>query len=97
MEKNWIVVKFLENNSVEAVPTNWILGNKCYWPPYADNKVTIDAIKKRENPDVNTWQLFDVTFFRNNVFSAYIIISYLIFCCFIKRGIVELYFNCSDI
>jgi len=41
----WYIVKFLEENSVEAVPVNWFKDlNHCYWLPYKD---TIVAEAKR--------------------------------------------------
>ena len=52
----WYVVKFVEENSVEAVPCNWFKDyNNCFWPPY--NKIkTAEAIKCRESPS-KSWKL----------------------------------------
>lgn len=64
-----MVIKFIEENTVETVPTNWILGDQCYWPPYADKKILLKALKGREASVSDVWQLFNVSYFRNNVFS----------------------------
>ncbi|KAL6421199.1 hypothetical protein ACFW04_013752 [Cataglyphis niger] len=35
MEKRtWTIIKFLIDNTVEAIPSIWIENNKCYWPPF---------------------------------------------------------------
>ncbi|KAL5237318.1 hypothetical protein ACI65C_004728 [Semiaphis heraclei] len=53
----WYVVKFLEENSVEAVPCNWFKDySNCFWPPYNKLK-TAEAIKCRETPS-KSWKLF---------------------------------------
>ncbi|KAL0110655.1 hypothetical protein PUN28_013919 [Cardiocondyla obscurior] len=54
----WTVVKFLEENSVEAIPTSWINNNK--------------SIRKNQNPDIN-WPLYGVTIFRNSTYDNYIL------------------------
>jgi len=44
------VVKFVEENNVEAVPCNWFKDySNCFWPPYNKLK-TAEAIKCRESP-----------------------------------------------
>jgi len=45
MPELWTVVKFIDEDSVEAVPTNWIIDGKCYWPPFHPNKLRA-AIQK---------------------------------------------------
>ncbi|KAK5645114.1 hypothetical protein RI129_006414 [Pyrocoelia pectoralis] len=70
-ETTWQVVKFLQENSVEAVPSNWINGDKCYWPPYNNTKRVQQATIKREPPVPDLWKSYDVYFFRNNVFDNY--------------------------
>lgn len=53
----WYIVKFVEENSVEAVPCNWFKDfSNCFWPPY--NKIkTAEAIKCRESPS-KSWKLY---------------------------------------
>lgn len=52
----WYIVKFLEENTVEAVPCNWLYDfAHCYWPPYSKTK-TVEAIRNRENPS-KSWKL----------------------------------------
>lgn len=70
MEKSWSVIKFPEENSVEAVPTSWLCGEYCYWPPWNKER-TAAAISNCKPPDVDTWQTFLFTSFRNNVFGKY--------------------------
>ena len=36
----WIIVKYLGDETVEAVPLNWVEGNSCYWPGYDANRIT---------------------------------------------------------
>ncbi|KAJ8914057.1 hypothetical protein NQ315_017578 [Exocentrus adspersus] len=63
----WTVVKFVKENSVEAVPTSWLLGNnKCYWPPYTKDKV-LCAIRKHMVPNT-CWPLHNIETFRNSTF-----------------------------
>lgn len=37
--KSWTVVQFFDDSTVEAVPSLWIEGDLCYWPPYAQPKM----------------------------------------------------------
>lgn len=37
----WIVVLFIEENVVEAVPISWLHDNLCYWPPYTGKRRTL--------------------------------------------------------
>ncbi|KAK4886204.1 hypothetical protein RN001_002475 [Aquatica leii] len=58
----------IEKNSVEAVPTKWIIKGMCYWPPYP--KKDLHAIEYAE--DVNfSWEQHKVFSFRNNVYDNY--------------------------
>uniref|UniRef100_A0A1Y1MBH4 Uncharacterized protein n=1 Tax=Photinus pyralis TaxID=7054 RepID=A0A1Y1MBH4_PHOPY len=68
----WSVIKFPEDNdAVEAVPSRWLVGNKCKWPPYPPNsKKLIEAIEKSEMPS-ETWQEFTIIPFRNNIYDDY--------------------------
>lgn len=66
---SWTVVKFIEENSVEAVPTSWIKDNKhCLWPSLQYNKV-IQAIRNNQEPDVD-WPLYEITIFRNSTYGT---------------------------
>ena len=42
------VVEFVEDHSVDVVPTNWVNGNMCYWPPYRGLCLTA-AVKNVKN------------------------------------------------
>ncbi|KAG5861271.1 hypothetical protein JTB14_003559 [Gonioctena quinquepunctata] len=68
--KSWTVVKFDDENTVEAVPSSWILGNSCYWPPYARDKL-VAAIKNFEAPNTH-WPLHKMEIFRNGTFDSYL-------------------------
>ncbi|XP_050504228.1 uncharacterized protein LOC126884893 [Diabrotica virgifera virgifera] len=67
-EQTWTIVQFLEDMSVEAVPTLWLRGDLCYWPPYKQEKLT-SAIKKQAL-DTN-WSQHKVKVFRNATFDNY--------------------------
>jgi len=50
----WLVVRFKENDTVEAVPKKWFLikESACYWPPRSyDNTAIKAAIKNQNSPD----------------------------------------------
>lgn len=64
MEKTWTVVRFEDENVVEAVPTSWITNGRCYWPPYTTEK-TLKAIK--DHVDFNSsWASYEVYVFKNS-------------------------------
>lgn len=75
MPEFWTVVKFIDEDSVEAVPTNWIIDGKCYWPPFHPNKLRA-AIQKNEAANTQ-WPLYKVSIFRNSTFGNYICILYM--------------------
>lgn len=57
---SWYIVKFQEENTVEAVPVNWFKDLcHCYWPPYNDTTVS-EAIRLNETPS-KSWKLFNCT------------------------------------
>ncbi|XP_076295397.1 uncharacterized protein LOC143216335 isoform X2 [Lasioglossum baleicum] len=66
----WTVVQFVDDKTVEAVPTSWLEGDKCYWPPLPQSKLS-NAIKKLEPPQPS-WIQFTVKSFRNSIFSDYV-------------------------
>lgn len=65
---SWTVVKFTDENSVEAVPTSWINNKQYFWPPFQRDKV-IQAIRKNEEPDMD-WPLYEMTIFRNSTYGT---------------------------
>ncbi|KYQ51476.1 hypothetical protein ALC60_09421 [Trachymyrmex zeteki] len=69
MEKTWTVVQFIDEETVEAVPTTWIINNKCYWPPFQMEKI-VAAIKKHAEPNT-CWPSYDITTFRNSSYDNY--------------------------
>lgn len=70
MTGTWTIVKFNDENSVEAVPSSWIFGKRCYWPPFQRDKL-ITAIQINENPNTH-WLSYEVTIFRNSTYGKYI-------------------------
>ncbi|XP_031327248.1 uncharacterized protein LOC116158778 isoform X1 [Photinus pyralis] len=66
----WSVIKFPEENSVSVVPTSWLHGNICFWPPY-NRKLLQDAIEKGDPPDKEVWQQFQFLPLRNNIFDNF--------------------------
>lgn len=67
MDKTWSVVKFIGENTVEAVPTNWLIGQMCYWPPYTKEKLIL-AIRRHEPPNT-CWPLHNIELFKNATYS----------------------------
>lgn len=59
----WLVVKFDEEETVEAVPHTWYIEKtcQCYWPPQGTVKL-IDFIKKKHIPTTN-WMLYKASTF----------------------------------
>ncbi|KAB0803244.1 hypothetical protein PPYR_00214 [Photinus pyralis] len=68
--KTWSVIKFPDEKSVSAVPSSWIVGKKCYWPPYSE-KALRAAIENNESPNFQVWQSYTFESFRNNVFDTF--------------------------
>lgn len=70
MEKpTWTVVQFSADNTVEAVPSDWIEHDKCYWPLFKYEQV-IAAIRK--NVEQNTcWPSYSIITFRNSTYDDY--------------------------
>ncbi|CAG9817179.1 unnamed protein product [Phaedon cochleariae] len=68
-DHSWSVVQFMEDHTVEAVPTAWIQGDQCHWPAYTPDKV-INAIRKSE-PLNTCWTSHRVKVFRNATFNDY--------------------------
>ncbi|GAB1859742.1 DUF4806 domain-containing protein [Camponotus japonicus] len=57
----WFVVKFDDENTVEAVPNTWYMKKKfqCYWPPEGTTKSDIiNLIKNKHPPETNNWMLY---------------------------------------
>lgn len=47
MGDTWTVVQFVDDSSVEVVPSTWIHGNYCHWSSFPPDKL-ISAIWKSE-------------------------------------------------
>nr|XP_023013060.1 uncharacterized protein LOC111503073 isoform X3 [Leptinotarsa decemlineata] len=72
MEATWTIVEFIEENSVEAVPTTWLLGShKCYWPPFPKEKL-VSSIRKNEGPNT-CWPLHDIVRFGDATYDDYLL------------------------
>lgn len=72
----WTVVQFVEDGTVEAIPSNWIQGDMCHWPPYFHQKLVM-AIRKCEA--LNTcWPTHKIKSFRNSTFGNIEICSFYI-------------------
>lgn len=63
---SWTVVEFIDTNTVEAVPTKWISGDKCYWPPLSRFK-TVAEIKSNVSPNLD-WPLYNMRVFKDATF-----------------------------
>jgi len=55
----WIVVHFIKENLVEAVPVAWVHDDTCYWPPYTGKKL-IHSVAVCEKPVLGVWPLFKI-------------------------------------
>ena len=53
----WIVVHFLEENSVEVVPTSWYSGGKCRWPSIKGVERLRGMVEKEVEPQ-DSWLTF---------------------------------------
>ncbi|CAH0563082.1 unnamed protein product [Brassicogethes aeneus] len=68
-QKTWTVVFFLDEDSVEAVPTSWISGELCYYP-VATKKKNTSSISK--NDPVNfDWPSHKIRTFLNGTYESY--------------------------
>lgn len=58
----WSIVHFLDDNSVQAVPSFWVVKDKCAWPKnnYNLGKIRYNRIKPNE---------IDFNYYRARVFS----------------------------
>ena len=50
---SFAIVEFVDNESVEVVPSNWLMDDICFWPAFQAKHLT-NAIMRREEPD-ETW------------------------------------------
>ena len=58
--KPYVVVHFLAENEVEAIPSNWLDSkDRCFWPPFKSNTSIINAARERIAPGVG-WSNFRI-------------------------------------
>ncbi|XP_067208411.1 homeobox-like protein HDP1 [Linepithema humile] len=69
MTKTWTIVIFTDEDTVEAVPSTWIIDNKCYWPSFTFEKLTA-AIKNHEKPNT-CWPSYPIRIIRNGTFANF--------------------------
>lgn len=55
---SWAVVIFIDDDSVEVVPTTWCVSKECFWPPLKGAKLK-EAIIKQSTPQ-NTWTKYKI-------------------------------------
>ena len=53
LSMSFSVVEFLDDESVDVVPSNWLVDDFCWWPPFRPSRLM--NAKKREDPDKTTW------------------------------------------
>lgn len=71
--KTWTVVQFLDDLTVEAIPSSWIQGNNCHWPSFSKEKLN-SAIRKSEQ--LNTcWPIHPIKIFRNATFGKFLLFA----------------------
>ncbi|XP_025163404.1 uncharacterized protein LOC105190622 [Harpegnathos saltator] len=69
MAKTWTVVRFEDEDVVEAVPTKWIANGTCYWPTCTTEKV-LKAVKDHVDFDTS-WNRYKVYVFKNSTSESY--------------------------
>lgn len=69
MADSWTVVQFVDDSSVEAVPSTCIQGNYCHWRSFPPYKL-INALRKAE-PLNTCWPSHQIKIFRNATFGKY--------------------------
>ncbi|XP_018572378.1 uncharacterized protein LOC108911826 isoform X2 [Anoplophora glabripennis] len=67
---SWTIVKFDQEDSVEAVPSTWIVGNSCYWPPTTNQERITSAIRRHDIPST-CWPQHKISLLKNAVFDNY--------------------------
>ncbi|KAF5289794.1 hypothetical protein FQA39_LY03711 [Lamprigera yunnana] len=68
--KTWTVVQFIDDLTVEAIPSTWIQGNDCHWPPFSREKL-YNAIRKSE-PLNTCWPMHKIKIFRSATYGDYL-------------------------
>lgn len=66
---SWTIVEFMKDNSVEAVPTQWVIGNQCYYPNLPQEKLS-NEIRKDDKPNT-CWPLYEVRIFKDGTYGKY--------------------------
>jgi len=68
LDQSWTVVRFIDEDTVEAVPSSWIVENRCYWP--FKNEKIMATIRKNEQPNT-CWPSYEISIFRNSTFGKH--------------------------
>jgi len=68
-QSSWTVVRFIDEDTGEAVPSSWIVQNRCYWPPFKNEKI-MAIIRKNKEPNT-CWPSYEISIFRNSTFGKY--------------------------
>lgn len=59
----WVVVKFIDENSVEVVPYKWVTKDdnheRCWWPNYKKKNQIVDAILNKTCP-CKDWKIHEI-------------------------------------
>lgn len=64
---NWIIICFLTDNSIEAVPDTWFYKGKCAWPKVS--KLAKKLIEKQIKPNKNDFVYYPARKIGNQLFS----------------------------
>lgn len=76
-EQTWTIVQFVEDQTVEAVPSTWVKGNECYWPALPQPRMA-NSIRRCDPVDPN-WPTFSIKTFRNAIFGEYFLSNTVLF------------------
>jgi len=78
MMNTYSVVEFTEDNSLEAVPTNWLKKNFCAWPITKNYSTIRKLIERKSVPNEIEYTYFNARvlkttgkLFKNKVFNRY--------------------------
>ncbi|XP_076685199.1 uncharacterized protein LOC143377608 [Andrena cerasifolii] len=61
----WVIVEFISDESVSEIPSDWVVGGFCYWPPYKPSRITL-AIKNCQLCD-ESWEKLAVAVFPGGI------------------------------
>lgn len=65
----WIIINFMQDNSVEAVPGSWAFKGRCAWPK--NTRMVKKLIEKRTKPNKSDFLFLPARKVGNQSYSMY--------------------------